>query len=155
MPKLEVAPVEFHELRELAETMRDCDRMEVLRSSGLSPEASLARALQLSDWVKTARINGRLVCIYGLSGVDRARGVGSPWMLGTDLVGNYPRIALTAGREIVDEMLTEYPVLTNFVDVENKTSIRWLKRLGFTIGRVEYLGPGNSPFHQFEKRRYV
>ena len=155
MPNVEMNPVRFDELSELALNMREADRREVFRSSGLTPENSLQRALERSDWVRSGRVNGRLVCLYGLSEIDKSMGVGSPWMLGTDLVEECGVTVLRQSKAVIDEMLREYPVLMNYVDAENEVSIRWLEWLGFAIGEPEILGAMSHPFRRFEMRRYV
>jgi hypothetical protein len=49
-------------------------------------------------------------------------------------------------------MLQVFPHLINFVHAENRTSVRWLRRLGFTVHPVMPYGRLGEPFHPFEMR---
>jgi hypothetical protein len=42
--------------------------------------------------------------------------------------------------------------LVNFVHAENTTSVRWLRRLGFTVHEAQAFGALGEPFHPFEMR---
>ena len=139
-------------MKELADNIRYADRLEIYRMSGVEPEPCLRRALRISDWVQTGKINGELVCLFGVAGVSQ--GVGSPWMLGTDLIEHHGKTFLRESKDVISKMLGDYQHLVNFVDIENKTAIRWLEWLGFDMGEVEY-SPMGFPVKRFEMKRYV
>jgi hypothetical protein len=49
-------------------------------------------------------------------------------------------------------MLKAFPHLVNFVHAKNTTSVRWLRRLGFTLHEAVPYGALGEPFHPFELR---
>lgn len=149
----EVTTTTLEDVRELAAAIREADRDEIWRSSASEPEEALTRALRLSDVVWTGRYDGDLVCMFGVSPVSIVTGVGSPWMLGTDLVERYARPFLRANKAYLDQMLGRYQVLENYVDTENEAAIRWLEWLGFEMSTPEAHGPFGHLFHKFEMRR--
>ena len=69
-------------------------------------------------------------------------------------IDKYHREAWTLSKRHVDLMHDRYPVLTNFIDVRNVTSLRWLGRLGFEPVRFHpFHGVGRLPFLKYESKR--
>ena len=65
----------------------------------------------------------------------------------------HPRAFLRQSRIFVGLMLQTWSELANHVDARNRQSVRWLSRLGFTIGPAEPYGARGLPFHPFSMRR--
>ena len=111
-------------------------------------EASVRRSLLC--W--TGLVDGELAAIIGVAPVNVLTGMGSPWMLGTPVLDRYQRVLVRRTPEYIDRMLKAFPHLVNFVHAKNTTSVRWLKRLGFTLHEAVPYGPLGEPFHLFEMR---
>lgn len=141
------------DVAELAVSVREPDRKEIWRSSATSPEAALRRALKVSDVVWTGRYDGDLVCMFGVAPVSIITGVGSPWMVGTDLIEKHARPFLRANKTYIGHMLRKYPTLMNYADTENVVAVRWLEWLGFEMNTPKPYGPFGALFHKFEMRR--
>ena len=131
--------------------LRPADMAECLAYGGdvrEGIEASVRRSLLC--W--TAWVDGELAAIFGVAPLVMLTGMGAPWMLGTPLIGTHRRVLVGKTPEYIAQMQRSFPHLVNFVHARNKASVRWLRRLGFTIhGAVPY-GPFAEMFHPFEMR---
>lgn len=148
--EVEIRPLREGDIASLLAGMRRADREEVEAASG-DVEGSLVDGVCESNWVLAGTVDGELACIFGLvplNGLLGRRGV--PWMLGTDLLDKHPGALMKRCRGYVALMLRTYPHLLNFVDARNTRSIRWLKRLGFTLHPAAPYGAQQRPFHLFE-----
>jgi hypothetical protein len=111
-------------------------------------EASVRRSvLCWSGWV-----DGELAAILGVAPVNVLTGIGSPWMLGTPVLDRHQRVLVRSTPEYIARMLKAFPHLVNFVHAKNTTSVRWLRRLGFTLHEAVPYGALGEPFHPFEMR---
>lgn len=119
----------------VAARMREIDRLEC-RIMGHTPKAALRASLMNSRFAWTAKVDGRAEAMFGVSTVSLLGDEGSPWLLLTADAMRHHRAILTIGQRYSDLMLTEYGVLRNNVHADNSAAIRWLGRLGFTIGPV-------------------
>lgn len=130
----------------IAFNLRPSDRAEVEASAKQSPQEALVRSFEASRECFVAVADGDPVAIFGVGLVGD---VAVPWMLGTPVMRRYPVEVLRRAKAYVRRWLAEHRVLVNFVDARNKTSIRFLTRLGFTILPPQPHGPYGMPFHFF------
>jgi hypothetical protein len=100
----------------------------------------------------SAFADGDLSCIIGVAPVSIMSGVGSPWMLGTPVLDANSRVLVRRTPAYIARMLRAFPHLVNFVHADNATSVRWLRRLGFTLHPTEPYGARGEMFHKFELR---
>jgi len=71
-------------------------------------------------------------------------------LLGTDKLLDTRKEFIPQAKEWVEEMSSIYPILLNYVHVDNTVSKRWLKSLGFEFIKLEKeYGVGKQPFYQF------
>ena len=76
--------------------------------------------------------------------------IASPWLLGTDKIIETKKEFVPQAIEWVNDMSKLYPILTNYVHVDNTVSLIWLKSLGFEFIKLEKeYGVGKKPFYQF------
>lgn len=136
----------------IAEHMREADRQEVFAMRGADADLHyvLTSAVKRSTWcVCGLADDGTPVSLVGVAPVSLIGGIGSPWLLGTDRVREFSGALIRYGYEYIQAMTAQYPQLINYVDARNTASIRWLKRLGFTIHDPAPVGHQNMPFHKF------
>lgn len=77
---------------------------------------------------------------------------GVPWMLASEAMARRGGALTATARRYLALMHVRYPFLANYVDARHMASIRWLKRLGFTVvDRPMPAGPYGMPFHSFWK----
>lgn len=101
----------------------------------------------------TAMLGDTPVAMFGLTPVSLLRGMGTPWMVGTNQLER-PRLQrdlLRLSRPCVAEMQTLTPFLFNVVDDCNGQAKRWLRWLGFDLGQITYQGPDAVAFRYFSK----
>ena len=73
-------------------------------------------------------------------------------MLGTPLLDQHARVLVRLTPVYIGRMLGAFPHLLNYVHAGNTTSVRWLRRLGFTLAEPQPYGARGELFHQFEMR---
>lgn len=134
----------------LAANIRKADADEVLAWSGRSDVAViLHESIATSPLCVAVEKRGQLLCIGGAAYRSLLSSTGVPWMLGTHALSNESRLFVQHGRRCVEELLTRFDRLENYVDARNSKSIRWLRRIGFTVYDPEPCGHGRLPFHRF------
>ena len=145
---LQISPAGSDALEELAADICAADLAELL-AAGLTVREGLAGAE-----CQALRLDGRLVCLFGLAGHPGNDGAGVPWMLCTNALPLVPRrwMAKTS-RRIVDEWRASRALLINMVHRRNQRAVRFVEWLGFDVDRSP-AGPGGE-FWVFEWRRHV
>jgi hypothetical protein len=148
-------PTEIDDAIALAAQLRHADRAEADAALGDHDllEAILA-SIRGSSLCWTA-LSGdeHLIAVFGVAPIsDR---VGSPWMLGTDRLDHHAKSLMRLSPPFIRLMRDAFPHLVNFVHAENRKSIRWLSRLGFTLSPPQPYGARGELFHPFEMRAHV
>jgi hypothetical protein len=87
--------------------------------------------------------------MLGVVRKDVLSGTGWVWMLGTGGVVTHRHSLSRVMPSVIDDMLQVCPRLCNMVHVENKVSMAWLKRSGFTLGEPVKYGPEGEMFRPF------
>lgn len=156
MGKVSFRSIQPGDIEHIADNLREADVQELRASKGedRSLRGILTRAVALSThlWVTVAD-DGEPVAIYGVAPISLLEGIGSPWFVSTDRAYEYPRTLIVEGKRYLAEMQSAYSHLVNYVDARNDKSIRWLRRLGFTVHAAKPYGLNGEPFHKFEKKR--
>ncbi len=120
----------------LASTMRLADRDEVASFSGRSPLEALRSSLSVSTHaVAAVDREGRIICMFGVGSVGFMSDCGCPWLLGSDLIDVHWRLFVRLSRRYLAAMLNEYDWLSGLVSKRHDQSIRYLRWLGFYVGR--------------------
>lgn len=143
-----------HELiEEIAVNMRQADVDEVWVSNHFTPIEALLDGFEESDFCVVVTINNSPCVILGLVIRDVLSGSGTPWLLGTDYALKHKREFIKLVPDVISDMLNVCPYLVNHVHAENRVSIRWLKRIGFTIEQPLPYGVDGELFHRFHLKR--
>lgn len=150
MAEIVIRPAETGDAALLAANLRACDREELQAVGYWDALAPIADSVRTSALCWTALADGELACIIGVAPLDER--TGAPWMLGTPLLDAHARVLVRKTPEYIARMLGAFPHLLNFVHAENTTSVRWLRRLGFTLHAATPYGARGEMFHQFEMR---
>lgn len=134
--------------------MRQADKDEVWASNHHGPYEALMKGWQASDYISVALSEeGEPLVILGLVKRDILTGSGIVWMLGTNESMKHKKEFLKQTKQVIDEMLTICPRLCNMVHNKNRSSVAWLKWLGFTLDEPIPYGPENELFHRFHLER--
>lgn len=147
-----VRPAVFQDAVEVAANLRAADRAELEAGGREEPLQALTEGIERSKLTWTTTFEGRVLCVGGvapLRGHLLFEEVGVPWMLGVEELFLHRRPLIAMPPTYIRRMLAAYPRLVNFVHTENHQSIRWLRRLGFTIHPAAPHGPKGALFHRF------
>lgn len=150
--RYEIIESEPKHVRLLAEKLRDDDRREI-DCAGLPVMKAIWRSYRHGIIRRTAFVDNEIAAMFGLSSTVLLGNSGNPWLLTTAQVEKVPVSFVKEGRKCVQEMLDVYPVLFSYVDAKYARAIKFLKLLGFTVGRPEPFGVNGAPFCRFETRR--
>jgi len=140
-------------IEEIAKDMRQSDVEEVWASSHHTPLEALTKGWHASDYHAVAVCDGEPLVMFGLVKCDILSGSGSIWMLGSNRSLKYRKEFMVRTPLVIDEMLRICSHLSNRVHGKNVDSIKWLRRLGFTIDDPEPYGPDSELFHKFYIQR--
>jgi hypothetical protein len=144
--------------KNLAPHLRAVDVAEVAAVNGWTGRQALEAGLQMGSecWTFVDDEIGPV----GMSGVvpdleilqDAKIVAGHVWLLGSKELTACPKEFMRLSRELLTSFEEQYTILSNYVDVRNTKSIRWLKALGFSFGTVEpQYGTAAIPFIEFWK----
>lgn len=130
---------------ELAGALRqsDIDELNAVTDQSIIDAVRTSVSNSHPDYCWAYHVDGVLVLIYGCS---RS---GSPWMLGTDELNKHLKQLTVRTRVVVCDMLKQWPLLSNVIDVRQKKTIRWLKTIGFQFKETLEIKPG-FPVIRFE-----
>lgn len=118
------------------------DREELWAVAAVTPDDAMRIGLRDSDYARTGLFDGVPVAMGGIN-----RGIA--WLVTTDLIENNVRLFLRESRREIEQAMTGYERLSNYVDARNRKAIRWLRWLGFTIDDPAPYGVFGLLFHYF------
>ena len=130
----------------------DLAELQALHGPEVDVQRVLWRAVRVSDiGIAAVLPDGEPIALLGVAPISLVSAEGSPWMLGTERVFEQPRAALELGRRMTTGWMSRYRLLQNWVDARNDMSLRWLRRIGFTIHPSQPHGALHLPFHRFTR----
>ncbi|MCG7932113.1 MAG: hypothetical protein N0E44_18945 [Candidatus Thiodiazotropha lotti] len=133
-----ITSAKLSEIDELLADLRQADADEMAALSFSDPHDTVAKSIALSPRAYTLRVEGELVCIFGVGMISMVGPEGAPWLLGTNAIKRHRRVFLELSKPISTYLLSNYAHLRQLVDVRNRLSVRWLKWLGFDFhGPIE------------------
>lgn len=138
----------------LVENLREADLDEIRATTVMAPREAVQWTVGSSSvaWL-ILDSTGLPIGIMGAA-PGLLPGVGVPWLVGTDGLEKEPLSILRQTKGHVDEIHELFPVLTNFVDARNDTSLDWLLWAGFRLLDANtHHGPEGRLFLQFYKSR--
>lgn len=147
-----IRPAEPGDAAVLFANLREADRAECEAYGHPDLAQSLESCVARSMLCWSGFVDGELAAILGAAPVSVVSGIGSPWMLGTPVLERHSRVLVQRTPEYIGKMLNAFPHLVNFVHAKNTTSVRWLRRLGFTLHEAVPYGARGELFHPFEMK---
>jgi hypothetical protein len=133
--------------------MRKADCDEIWASNRHTPREALEAGIRLSFggcW--TLENAGVPVAMFGVA-PSQEKSVGVVWLLATDQLNDVKQTFLRLSKHCIKMMLELFPVMFNFVDDRNTSSIRWLEWCGAEFSSAVAVGPDSLPFKPFIIRR--
>lgn len=156
MLKLEKYSHRLHHSQLLKLKLSDIDQKEVTAVSGLPPLVAIGISIDCSEDVMVLLNDKTIVGILGIAPCVNPRinaREGSPWFLSDGGDWRFSKTFLMLSKGIYSHFSAAYPVMFNYVSVENQTSIRWLKHLGFSINTKTTYTFNGVDFYEFTKGR--
>ena len=145
---VEVRPATEDDVLALHDRLRPEDEAEVKAACGHSPMKSLLHGLQHGKcW--TVEYEGRPAAMFGVIKSTLDPTIGYVWLLGSPDIDEFPVTFLRQSEQWLLTAAEGYEVLTNYVDCRNSVHLKWLRWLGFALGRViDKFGVEERPFVQ-------
>lgn len=126
---------------------RDIDECEAM----FGPDSMRWAAWLGMEWgALVAECDGEVIAAFGVVPSSDDPQLGIPWMFGTDRIDECSRQLLRDPPRVLRVWLRHFTRLENYVDARNVKSVRWLRRLGFTVHAPEPMGVAGLPFHRFQ-----
>ena len=144
-------PATIEAVEYLTDKLRSEDINE-LKALGRTSETTLINSFKQSHLVWVGMFEDKPFCVFGVAAKTLLSSTGYIWLLGTDDMKD-KRIALQylyGCKDYFKEMFKFYDVLINYVHVENKTAIKWIKWLGAKLYKPESRGINGEKFIKFE-----
>ena len=118
--------------------LKRADAREVAAFSVLDTPEVISQAMKDSVYVWAISDDKEVVGVCGLS---EGGGWGIPWLLTSESINKQKKLFARLSKQALEQFLELYPNLCNFVDYRHKTTLRWLRWLGFKIEET------NTRFH--------
>ncbi len=135
---IEVVPARARHVNTIAKRMRAIDQLEC-SVMGHTPKDALRTGLIGSTVAWTVLIDGHPEAMMGASPISITEGRGRPWLLMTDIAARQMVSLVRLGARYTYVMHQQFPMLENWIHADNTRSMRWLARLGYTIGAVDVI----------------
>jgi hypothetical protein len=150
-PTISYRPATSSDIEELVPRLRQSDIDECEAMFGVDTTLDIALHGLRTDGVAFMAVrDGITIAVFGV-GKGEWPGYGVPWMIGTNALDKCGRELMADARSCLAVWHRFYPTLHNYVDARHTKSIRWLKRLGFTVRDAVPMGVSGFPFHPFDR----
>jgi hypothetical protein len=148
-----IVPCTVGHIYELAETLRDKDRTEIL-NLGFGVKKALWRAYRNSIMCRTALVDAKVAAIWGLAiglrhGVSPLSDLGVPWLHTSAAIEAVPVSFIKVAKTELAAMRALRPKLESYVAADYAQAVKFLKIIGFTVDKAEPVGLGGAPYCRF------
>jgi len=133
--------------------LKEDDVKEVYYSNGLSADNALPESIKNTLMGYTVLIDEKPEICFGINPPSLMGNDAIIWMLSSERIHDIDIRVVRHSRGIMDYFLSYYNKLINFVHVDNKSSIRWLKAIGAKFSEPEVYGLKQELFRKFVVRR--
>lgn len=135
----------------LAPRLRVVDSLEIREPD--DPLGIIRRSLDQSTHSWAWLVDGVPICMWGVAPKSLLGGAGWVWFVAAHEITECDlRTFLLGSRRMVDVLLAIYPTLEGYVDTRFTASVRWIRKMGFTLG-VMCKHPTGVPFRHFIRER--
>lgn len=131
--------------------MRTADRAE-LELCGVAPLEALLVSLKAEGRAFTGRVNGRVICMFGVNPRTILSREAVIWLLTGDELPQHRIAFLRATRKFMEIARQEYDLLFNWTDSRYIEAHKWLRWLGFAF-TGDRISRGAADLLYFEWRR--
>ncbi len=138
---------------DLAFKLRPLDRFEVAAMGNTPLEALIAPFRYTRENVNTYTVldDGNVVAMFGVISTAHDPKKGTVWMLSSkDLDKNWFYFTKRT-KKWADYFLADYNFVHNYISIEHKRNIKWLKWLGFNFKKEEILVKSTKVLYFYKK----
>jgi hypothetical protein len=146
MSKLEVVDATQMHAFQLAGNLRKEDAAEIdATSSGKGKHVeAILKCLRMSASSSAVYADGELIGVGGL--IPRDGGAALGWFLSAEAIEKHWRDFARESKKRLPELISEFSLVYNFIDVRYIKAIRWLLWLGFRTNEVYEMAPNRYHF---------
>ncbi len=137
------------DMKEIARMMRAEDRRELVGAIGPNIEKETLYCLEASECAYVCKLDGVPLAAFGVVRKSPFEKIGVIWMLATTETAKHKIYTGKKTREGIRAFLQDWDFLYNYVDVENKRTIAWLKWIGAKIYPPAPYGFYGNLYHKF------
>lgn len=149
-------PARYEDVAKVAAHMREIDRKELALMGELQPLEALEKSLELSQYCRCIELDGEPVALFGVRRPFVLSRNGLIWLLGTEELAKMKKSFVMNSLKYVKEGFEYADRLENYVWIENRLSIRWLKWCGFTFDEPKPYGAKQALFlHFYQEKKNV
>lgn len=153
-----VRPSTWLDAHSLAPRLRSEDISEIRAATGHTPVQALLTGVLAGTECYT--IEGSEAQPIGMFGIchspELGPGQASIWMLGSPDLVTIKLELFERCESFLQDFLTKFPLLWNYVDARNTTHLKWIKRCGFTFLKLHpTFGYEQRPFYEFVRVSHV
>lgn len=134
----------------LIANVRPEDIEELNALDGSDVRSSLEETPNLIENSEVWEVEGKVVCLFGVTPVEELEGVGVIWMLATREFNKYSRLFPIRSKEVIADAIRRFDYIFNYVHTKNQKSVNWLRWLGFKMNDPEPIGHTGELFTRFE-----
>ena len=146
---IEIKESKFEDCLLVSKNIRNIDIKEVKSAHGVEIQEALCTSFVRSTECYTVFKNNLQICMFGVSSG------GCVWLLGTNELKCCAKEFVILGKEYISKFLDRCNLLHNYVSIDNKDSIKWLKLMGATFSDPIKYGMHQDLFLKFEIRGNV
>ena len=114
---------------------------EFLDTTGLVFEGreatTMNTCLRTSSRVFIGKINGELICSWGLIPPSLMSDQAYLWLFTTPALAQHKFLFVRHSQRVIEGILKEYPTIVGHVVAGNDLAFRWLRWLGATFGELK------------------
>lgn len=114
---------------------------------GMTPLEAMGRLISASREPITWLADGEPACVIGVASYVALSTTGYPWIFYTPLVRRHKVPLLRHCRRWLELNLEQWHRLEAYVDAGDKSAVRWMRFMGFTLEEPEPRGTCGLPFH--------
>lgn len=138
---------------DLAFNLRQLDKYEVAAMGNTPLEVLIAPFRYTRNGVNTYTVfyNKEVVAMFGVISTPQNPKHGTVWMLASNELENHWLYFTKRTKKWVKYFLSDYNYVHNYISVEQKTNIKWLKWLGFSFKKQVILVKGTKVLYFYRK----
>lgn len=143
----------MEDVKHIAENMRPEDKAEIWKFDHNTPEQALMTGYRDSIECLTVEKDNEPIAMFGIVPDSILSYNATIWLLGTPKIISVQLAFAKYSKYFIHMMFDYYPVLSNYVDVMNRKTIRWLKWCGAKFSLARPYGIEQQPFQYFQFKR--